>query len=120
MQSSRSCAAREALTDPRVMRTHTQRHDRRQAILTAALQVAADTGYLRTTRDAIAVAAGCSPALVSHYFGTLAALHRAIMGEALRTRNLRVIAQGLAHNDRRALNAPLELREAAAASLNSQ
>lgn len=94
--------------------------DRRQSILTAALQVATTAGYLRTTRDAVAAAAGCSPALVSNYFGTMAQMQRAIMGEALRTRNLRVIAQGLAHGDRRASNAPEELREAAAASLTSQ
>jgi len=91
--------------------------DRRQTILSAALQVAATCGYLRVTRDAVAAAAGCSPALVSHYFGTLVCLHRAIMGEALRTRNLRVIAQGLSHGDRRARNAPEELRRAAAGAL---
>lgn len=94
--------------------------DRRQSILTAALTVAVRDGYLRTTREGIAAEANCSPALVSHYFGTLATLHRAIMGEALRTRNLRVIAQGLAHGDRRARNAPEELREAAAASLTTR
>lgn len=94
--------------------------DRRQSILTAALQVATTAGYLRTTREAVATVAGCSPALVSNYFGTMAQMQRAIMGEALRTRNLRVIAQGLAHGDRRASNAPEELREAAAASLTSQ
>lgn len=91
--------------------------DRRQSILTAALQVAERAGYLRTTRAAVAAAAGCSPALVSHHFGTLPQMQRAIMGEALRTRCLRVIAQGLSHGDRRAHNAPEELREAAAASL---
>ena len=97
--------------------THTRTHDRRQTILTAALTVAASAGYLRTTRDAVAAAAGCSPALVSHHLGTMPQMYRAIMGEALRTRCLRVIAQGLAHGDKRALNAPAELREAAAASL---
>lgn len=94
--------------------------DRRQTILTAALAVATSAGYLRTTRDAVAAAAGCSPALVSFHLGTLPQMQRAIMGEALRTRCLRVIAQGLAHGDRRALNAPAELREAAAASLTDQ
>lgn len=91
--------------------------DRRQTILSAALRIAADRGYLRVTRDDIALAAGCSPALVSHWLGTMKQTQRAIMGEALRVRNLRVIAQGLAHDDRRACNAPAELREAAAASL---
>lgn len=91
--------------------------DRRQTILSAALRVAADRGYLRATRDDIALAAGCSPALVSHWLGTMKQTQRAIMGEALRVQNLRVIAQGLAHGDRRARNAPLLVREAAAASL---
>ena len=94
--------------------------DRRQSILSAALQVAVTTGYLRVTRDAVAAAAGCSPALVSFHLGTIPQMQRALMGEALRTRNLRVIAQGLSHGDRRARNAPLELREAAAGSLTGQ
>lgn len=92
-------------------------NDRRQTILSAALQLAAISGYLRVTREGIAAAAGCSPALVSHHLGTMPQTQRAIMGEALRTRNVRVIAQGLANGDSRALNAPQELREAAAASL---
>lgn len=99
--------------------THTRMHDRRQAILTAALTVATTAGYLRTTRDAVAAVAGCSPALVSHHLGTMSQMQRSIMGEALRVRNLRVVAQGLSHGDRRACNAPAELREAAAASLTS-
>lgn len=91
--------------------------DRRQALLTAALQVAVTAGYLRVTRDAVASAAGCSPALVSFHLGTIPQMQRSIMGEALRTRNLRVIAQGLSHGDRRAMNAPEELRRAAAGAL---
>jgi len=99
--------------------TRTRLHDRRQSILTAALAVAVRDGYLRTTRDAVAAAAGCSPALVSHHLGTLPQMQRAIMGEALRVANLRVIAQGLSHGDRRALNAPLSIRELAATSLTA-
>jgi len=93
---------------------------RRQTILSAALQVAATSGYLRVTRDAVAAAAGCSPALVSFHLGTIPQMQRAIMGEALRVKHLRVIAQGLSHGDRRARNAPLAIREAAAASLTEQ
>ncbi len=93
---------------------------RRQTILSAALRIAADVGYMSVTREAISLAAGCSPALVSHWLGTMNQTHRAIMGEAIRVRNLRVIAQGLSLGDRRALNAPSELREAAAASLTGQ
>lgn len=100
--------------------SHSRTDDRRQAILSAALRLAETVGYLRVTRDAVALAAACSPALVSHWLGTMPQMHRAIMGEAIRTSNLRVIAQGLAHGDRRARNAPLQLREAAAASLNAQ
>lgn len=100
--------------------SHSRTDDRRQIILSAALRLAADTGYLRVTRDAVALAVACSPALVSHWLGTMPQMQRAIMGEALRTRNLRVIAQGLSHGDKRAMNAPAELREAAAASLTGQ
>jgi len=98
----------------------TKRHDRddrRSSILTIALSRAADVGYMHVTREDIALAAGCSPALVSHHLGTMKQMRRAIMGEAIRTANLRIIAQGLAHGDPRALGADPDLRSAAAASI---
>lgn len=98
--------------------------DRRASILDAAVTLAAHTGYNRVTREAIATAAGCSPALVSHTFGTIQALRRAIMGEAIRLARahgepaaLAIIAQGLAVGDNRATHLPGDIRQRAAASL---
>ena len=91
--------------------------DRHPSILNAAIRIAHRTGYNKISRDAIAEAAQCSPGLVSAYFGTMAKMRRAIMGEAIRTRDLIIVAQGLACRDKRALGAPEELRRAAVESL---
>lgn len=91
--------------------------DRQAAILQVATSLAARVGYNELSREAIAESAQCSPALVSAYFGTMVKMRRAIMGEAIRTRDLRVLAQGLACRDKRALAAPEELRRLAVESL---
>lgn len=91
------------------------RDDRRTQILDAALRAAERDGYMQVTREAIAEDAKCSPALVSLHLGTMPQMRRAIMGAAIARRNLRIIAQGLAHNDRRAMHAPEDIRRAAAA-----
>lgn len=90
------------------------RHD---DILDATLRVAALVGYNRMTRDDIALAAGCSPALVSEALGTMPALRRSCMRQAVAREVLPVIAQGLALRDPHALRAPEELRVRAAGSL---
>lgn len=87
--------------------------DRRAEILAATLQLARKHGYTHVSRDAIAAASQCSPALVSAYFGTMPAMRRAIMREAIRTHDLVVIAQGMAARDTRVMRAPEELRRAA-------
>lgn len=91
--------------------------DRKPAILRAATTLARQHGYTKVSREAIATAAECSPALVSTYFGTMLKLQRAVMGEAIRVRDLTIIAQGLAQRDARAMRAPEELRRAAVESL---
>lgn len=68
---------------------------RREQILSAALHEAERVGFANVCRKAIADRAGCSPGLVRHYWGTLPQLHRAIMGEAIRADNARVVAQGI-------------------------
>lgn len=98
-------------------RTRMSPKERRAEILAAALRVAVMTGYNRITRDDIAIAAGCSPALVSDALGTMVALRRGVMRAAVAGRVLPVIAQGLALRDPHALRAPPELRALAAASL---
>lgn len=90
---------------------------RKAAILLAAMTEAGKHGYDRVTREAIAQRADCAPGLVSHYFGTMPQMKRAIMSEAIRTRNLRIVAQGLTTRHPKAMRAPLELRTAAAMTL---
>jgi AcrR family transcriptional regulator len=92
------------------------KHDK-QTILTAALQLARRHGYTNVTRCQIAALSGCTSTLVPHYFGTMPQLRRAIMGEAIRTRDLTVIAQGLIAKDVRAMNLPDELKREALESL---
>lgn len=54
-----------------------------------------------------------SPALVSHYFSTMPVLRRAVMGEAIRSKRLRLIAEGIVLRDKRALGVDAKLREQA-------
>ena len=93
------------------------RRARHDEILAAAVRVSITVGYNRITRDDIALAAGCSPALVSEIFGTMTCMRRAMQRAAVANHVLPVIAQGLALRDPHALRAPAELRAAAAASL---
>ena len=91
--------------------------DRRTEVLMAALRASARIGYNRVTRDAIATEAACSPGLVSLCLGTVPQMRRVIMREAVRSRCLPIIAQGLAVRDPHAMRAPEELRAAAAGCL---
>lgn len=90
---------------------------RRDDILSAAVRLSATKGYLHVTRDDIALAAGCSPALVSNCLGTMVQLRRAIMGAAIANEVLPVIAQGLAAKDKRAQKVSVELQKHALATL---
>ena len=94
-------------------RTRLDPGDRKATILVAACDAAARFGFAKFSRDSVATMAGVSPALVSHYFSTMVALRRAVMGEAIRSQRLRIIAEGIVAGDRRALRADATLREAA-------
>ncbi len=101
--------------------THqTQRDIRKQEILTAGLKLAASKGYGNVSPGDIAEVVGIARTLVVFYFSTTAQLHRALVGEALRVRNLRVIAQALVAGDSRAKRAPDELKQEAIASILNQ
>lgn len=86
-------------------------------ILAAAIKLAHRHGYATLSREQIADAARCSPATVSHVFGTMPQMRRAIMGEAIRLRDAKIVAQGIAIRDSRALKADATLRAAAAESI---
>lgn len=86
---------------------------RKDHILNAALELAINVGYKAVTRDTIAEKAGVSPALVSMHFGTMTQLRADLMRRAVKTKNLRVIAQGLANRDKYAMQAAEELKQEA-------
>lgn len=89
---------------------------RKAQILAASLKAAETVGYTRVTLQQIADAAQVSKGLPITYFGTMDGWRRDVMREAIRTQNLRVLAQGLAARDRRALKAPEKLKIAALAT----
>jgi len=85
-------------------------------LLTAAVELAADRGYLNVTRRDLAERVGCSVSLVSHYFDSVGKMRRLILAEAIRTENLTLIAQGIINRDRRVETIPVELKQRALAS----
>jgi AcrR family transcriptional regulator len=91
--------------------------DRKASILNAAIRMALLHGYQKTTRLDIAIAADCSEALVSAYFGTMTQMRRAVVRHAIKIRKIPIIAQALAAEDPQAMKAPMELRIEAAARL---
>lgn len=101
------------------MRVRKRPIEHKKELLAAALIIARTVGYDRVTRDALATAHGCSPALVSYYFATMPQLKRAIMSAAIAERDLVVLAQGLAAKDSKALAAPAALKGAAIRALRA-
>jgi len=90
--------------------------DRKELILAAAIIMSVHPGYnYRTwTRDEIAGVAGVAPGLISHYFTTMDNLRDETMRYAVRLCRVDVVAQGLSVRDEIAMEAPDELKEAAA------
>ena len=89
----------------------------KERILDAAIILSLKHGYQRITRDGVAAEAGCAMGSVNSHFGTLAQLQRAVISAAIARKNLNILAQALAANHPKALNAPQELRIAAASSI---
>lgn len=69
---------------------------RHAKVLAAAVAEAEEVGFQMITRAAVASRAGVVDASVSHAFGSMLDLKRAVLTEALRTENLTIIAQGMA------------------------
>ncbi len=84
--------------------------DRIEHLTQAALEVAERDGLAGMRRDAIAEHAGVSHALVTHKLGTMAEVRRRVLGAAIQRKNLRVLAEGLAARDKRALRMPEDLK----------
>ena len=105
--------------------THTVPHrryrqtpaDRKAAILEAAVNLAQLDGYRNLTIRSVARVSGVSAPLVSFYFYCTDDLLTAVMEEAVRRKVLSVVAEGLAHRHPTAVAAPVELQQAAVATL---
>lgn len=91
--------------------------DRRAQILSAALALAEKQGYRNLTLQQIADAAGVSKGLPMVYFGTMTAIRRAIVREAVRTCNLKVVAQALVAADPHVKKADPDLKSKALAAV---
>jgi AcrR family transcriptional regulator len=91
--------------------------DRKAAILASALKQARKYGYQNVDRGQISADADCSRNLINHYFGTMPQLRRAIIGEAIRLKDLTIIAQALVAREPRAMKLSDEVKQAALASV---
>lgn len=83
-----------------VTKTRADPELRKDSILNSAMTLAAEIGYNRLTRAKVAEAAGVSESLVSKNFGTMEQLKNDIVRRAIKTENLKIIAQGLVTNNR--------------------
>jgi len=83
---------------------------RKDQILIAAVELAKEVGYNKMTRDAIAVKAGVSMGLVTHYFETMNQLRRDVVRYARNNDIPEIIAQGIANQDPHAKKAPPALK----------
>jgi AcrR family transcriptional regulator len=90
---------------------------RKDAILDAAVQLALDTGLSNVRLIPVAERAGVTNGLVSHYFGTVKQLHRAVVRHAIHREILPIVAQALAAGDSDARKAPDDVKSRALASL---
>lgn len=89
---------------------------RKEHLLTVAIEQAKTTGYMNITRDGVAEAAGVSFGLVTKYFGTMHVLKREVMRAAIKQRIPEIVLQGLACGDKRAQDAPQDLKQEALAN----
>ena len=98
-------------------RTRKSPLDRKADILAAAVELAKTSGFTKVTRDAVAIAAGVSTGLVSHYYNTMPQLKRDLMRYAVRYDVAEVIAQGLSIRDPHAMKASPEQKQKALMTL---
>lgn len=86
---------------------------RKDQILTKALELAAQSHYLKLTRDTIADALEISGPAIQYHFGTMGRMRRELMRAAVKREDLTVISQGLLAKDVQAGKASSDLQERA-------
>lgn len=100
-----------------VSKKRLSKDDRKDYLLRKAVEYAKDHGYTSITGVVLAKHADISPSLVTHYFGTMKQLKRAVMRAAIVQEVPEIIAQGLSMGDPNAKKAPVELKALAATLL---
>lgn len=98
-------------------RTRLDPKERKRLILTAAIATAKKKRLFNMTRLDVAAAAGCSAPLVGVHFKTMDALRDAVLAEAIKTKDLALLAQGIAIAHPRCRRLPADLRARAIADL---
>lgn len=91
--------------------------ERKETILQAATILAARDGFHNVTKEAVARESGVSAGLVLFYFFTMEELRESVMQRAITDGHHSIVLQGLAYCHPTAQEAPLEVRQAAAATL---
>ena len=91
-------------------RVRTNPDVRRAEILKTGVAMAAKNGLNSVTRAAMSHAVPCAPSLISHYFGTVAALRTVIMQHAIEHEVLPILAENLAARGRDTAGITTELR----------
>lgn len=97
-----------------ITRARVQPIYRKRALVITAVELAWSSGYAIVTRYSVAKAAGVSDGAVQRYFRTTGLLKAAVMEYAIKQEIVEIVAQGLAVNDRHALQCSRELKEKAA------
>lgn len=69
--------------------------DRAERIMLAATEIAIQEGYPAVTREGVARTAGVSPALISHYMGSVGELQHRVIARAIADRDPRIVAQAM-------------------------
>lgn len=90
---------------------------RKQEILTAALKVCRDHGFNALTADNVALQACISRALIHAYWGKMDSFKDAVMREAVRVEDYKVVAEGIVLGNKVARKVSAEVRRQAIAQL---
>ncbi len=85
--------------------------ERKKQILETATSIAEEKGYLHFSRQSVADRIGVGPSTINFYFNTADSLRDAVLEEAKRSKNLRIIAQACVVGATEGI--PVELRKEA-------
>ncbi len=86
---------------------------RKESIVGVALRLAGESHYTLVQRNKIAAELGVTPPAITHHFGTMPQLQKAVIQAAIKSEDLVVLAQGLVARDELTKKVPEALRRRA-------